>query len=246
MKTARHINRSKSNRFIQWGSLLKPGITTLLTFGLLACGSSTTTTGQNPDHRKGTLTSASAAKLNDGSNSHETCLCNFDSILNHPETPKLAKDIYLDRDWNIGNDTEMLALLDSLTASNNQSRAFYFKVVTQSERKSDGYYTEALSYAGYHFVLNHTAAFAAYFDDRTCHTSEDLKTWARIVAMEIAMNGERNEPLKAPIQHSEIINRVSYFRKTSVQQLVRYFFEFPAELMDGFLLIWCTIVTVRV
>ena len=45
--------------------------------------------------------------------------CNFDDFIADNKTPKLAKDIYLDNDWNLSNDSEALALLDSLTAKNN-------------------------------------------------------------------------------------------------------------------------------
>jgi len=37
--------------------------------------------------------------------------CNFDNFITNKKTPKLAKDIYLDNDWNLSNDIEALALL---------------------------------------------------------------------------------------------------------------------------------------
>jgi hypothetical protein len=80
--------------------------------------------------------------------------CNFDEFIADKKTPKLAKDIYLDNDWNLRNDNEALALLDSLTAKNNQSRPFYFKVVTKTYLKSDGYFSEGLGLAGKEYVEN--------------------------------------------------------------------------------------------
>jgi hypothetical protein len=116
--------------------------------------------------------------------------CQFEKFLNDPKTPKLAKDIYLDNEWNLDNDDEALALLDSLTAKNTTSRPFYFKVVTKSYRKSDGYYSEGLGSAGSDFVEKHTQEFASYFDDRMCHTNSDLYIWADIVVLEFALSEE--------------------------------------------------------
>lgn len=116
--------------------------------------------------------------------------CEFDKFVNDPKTPKLAKDIYLDNDWNLNKDNEALALLDSLTAKNKSSRQFYFKVVTKSEKKSDGYFSEELGNAGYEYVLNNTQEFASYFDSKQCHTDNDLDTWADILILEFGIIGE--------------------------------------------------------
>lgn len=195
----------------------------LVTIWLLACSGTLSENSLKSAHANSTLISAKAAESDYKSNDKEPCLCHFDSILNHPETPKLAKDIYLDRDWNIGNDAEMLALLDSLTTSNQPYRAFYFKVVTKTEKKSDGYYTEGLAYAGYHFVLNHTAEFAAYFDERSCHTSKDLTTWATIVAMELAMNGEGTDLRKNRDEYIRRLNANCTLCSTKQQETIRDF-----------------------
>jgi len=116
--------------------------------------------------------------------------CDFDKFLNNPKTPKLAKDIYLDKEWNLNNDTEALALLDSLTAKDKTSRPFYFKVVTKTKKKSDGYFSEGLGLAGYEFIGSHTQEFASYFDNKQCHTDNDFATWADIVIMEFSISGE--------------------------------------------------------
>jgi hypothetical protein len=116
--------------------------------------------------------------------------CQFWKFLDDPKTPKLAKDIYLDNEWNLDNDDEALALLDSLTAKNITSRPFYFKVVTKTYKKSDGYYSEGLGLAGSDFVKKHTQEFVSYFDDRMCHTNSDLCTWADIVLLEFAISEE--------------------------------------------------------
>src|SRR5690606_11536743 len=125
-------------------------------------------------------------------------------------------------EWNLRNDTEALALLDSLTAKDKTARPFYFKVVTKSEKKSDGYYSEGLGYTGYNYVLNNTQEFTSYFDNRQCHTENDLATWADIVIMEFSINGEGSydKPIvddyikklmsnckDCPITHKETINK---------------------------------------
>jgi hypothetical protein len=113
--------------------------------------------------------------------------CNFDNFIADKKTPKLAKDIYLDKDWNLSNDSEVLGLLDSLTAENKLSRPFYFKVVTKSYKKSDGYYSEGLGYTGKKYVENNTREFITHFDNKECFTDSDLTTWADIVMLEFSL-----------------------------------------------------------
>ncbi|MBK8845931.1 MAG: hypothetical protein IPO27_04875 [Bacteroidetes bacterium] len=116
--------------------------------------------------------------------------CDFDIFLNDPKTPKIAKDIYFDKEWNLSTDDKILALLDSLTAKDKNSRPFYFKVVTKTEKKADGYFAEGLAYAGYNYVLNNTQEFASYFDNKQCHTDNDLAIWAHIVILEFSIREE--------------------------------------------------------
>ena len=82
--------------------------------------------------------------------------CNFDNFIADKRTPKLAKDIYLDNEWNLNNGIEILALLDSLSAKNKTSRPFYFKVLTKAYKKSDGYFAEGLGLAGKEYLENNT------------------------------------------------------------------------------------------
>ena len=116
--------------------------------------------------------------------------CDFDNFIADKKTPKLAKDIYLDKDWNLSKDNEALALLDSLTAKNKPSRPFYFKVVTKTYEKSDGYFSEGLGLAGKEYVENNTKEFISYFDNKDCFTESDLTTWADIVILEFSISGE--------------------------------------------------------
>lgn len=116
--------------------------------------------------------------------------CNFDNFIADKKTPKFAKDIYLDNDWNLSNDNKALALLDSLTAKNKTSRPFYFKVVTKTYKKSDGYFSEGLGLAGKEYVENNTKEFISNFDNKDCFTDNDLTTWAKIVILEFSISGE--------------------------------------------------------
>lgn len=122
--------------------------------------------------------------------------CNFDNFIADKRTPKLAKDIYLDNVWNLSNATEALALLDSLTAKNKTSRPFYFKVVTKTYKKSDGYFSEGLGLAGKEYIENNTQEFAAYFDRKECFTDKDLETWADIVFLQIQLEQDNVETTK--------------------------------------------------
>ena len=123
--------------------------------------------------------------------------CNFDNFIADKKTPKLAKDIYLDNNWNLSKDHEALALLDSLNAKDKTSRPFYFKVVTKTHKKSDGYFSEGLGLAGKEYLENNTLEFISNFDNKECFTDEDLITWANIVILEFSISGEGeyNKPI---------------------------------------------------
>ncbi|NBP28919.1 MAG: hypothetical protein EBV23_04965 [Flavobacteriia bacterium] len=123
----------------------------------------------------------------------ERCQCNFERFLADQNIPQLAKAIYCNKEWNLNNDNQALALLDSLTAKNKTTRPFYFKVVTKTLEKSDGYFSEALGLAGYEFIEYHPQEFASYFDNRGCFTQDDLAAWADIVLMEFSIREEITE-----------------------------------------------------
>jgi hypothetical protein len=119
--------------------------------------------------------------------------CNFNAMVTDKDISELARNIYFNREWSLENDNEALALLDSLQARNKSSRAFYFKVVTKSYEKSDGFYSEALGSVGKEYVEQHTAEFIAYFDNSSCFTREDLMTWTKILIGEFSIIAEEND-----------------------------------------------------
>ncbi len=116
-------------------------------------------------------------------------VCNFDQPLRSAATPALAKKIFNDEAWDINND-EVLSFLDSLEGAEPASRPFYFRVVTNSYKKADGYYAESLGQAGKQYIEDHTREFLHYFDDSTCFTANDLQTWVDIVMLEFSMMSE--------------------------------------------------------
>ena len=173
---------------------MKFTVTIILTFGLLSCNNSADKKTVDNETAKDSLVHIDTFYIDQNeANSNEYKefnQCDFDKFLNNPKTPKLAKDIYLDKKWDLNNDTEALALLDSLTAKDKSARPFYFKIVTKTKKKSDGYFSEGLGLAGYEFIENHTQEFSSYFDNKLCHTDNDLATWADIVIMEFSISGE--------------------------------------------------------
>jgi len=173
---------------------MKLTVTIILTFGLLSCNNSADKKTVDIKTVKDSLVHIDTFYIDQNevnSNEYkEFNQCDFDKFLNDPKTPKLAKDVYLDKKWDLNNDTEALALLDSLTAKDKSARPFYFKIVTKTKKKSDGYFSEGLGLAGYEFIENHTQEFSSYFDNKLCHTDNDLATWADIVIMEFSISGE--------------------------------------------------------
>jgi len=119
--------------------------------------------------------------------------CNFNKFIADKNTSVLAKNIYLDNDWNLKNDTAALALLDSLNAKDKTSRAFYFKIVTKTFERSDGYFSEGLGLAGKEYVDYNTKEFITYFDNKDCFTNKDLETWAKIVMLEFSISADGND-----------------------------------------------------
>lgn len=112
---------------------------------------------------------------------------NTPSVLKNPNTPILAKDIYHNNEWNLSNDTESLALLDSLISMEVSNRLFYCKIITKTYSKSDGYFTEALGAAGHQFIETYTVEFISYFDIEQCMEDEDMDTWVNILMLEFAL-----------------------------------------------------------
>ncbi len=156
----------------------------IVLFGFSSCNNRTDETVIEENLKMVRLDSFFIDSIEVGGPIREFNNCTFNDFIIDQKTPKLAIDIYLDKDWNLNNENEALALLDSLKAKNKRLRPFYFKVVTKSYKKSDGYFSEGLGFAGKVYVENNTKEFAAYFDNKECFDENDLETWAKIVLLE--------------------------------------------------------------
>lgn len=115
----------------------------------------------------------------------------FKKYLKDPRTPLLAKNIFYNK-WQL-NDDEPLTLLNKLYADDMDARPFYFRVITNSYSKADGAYSEGLGNAGYEYIKNNVAEFTNYFTEADGFTDNDLRTWAKIVLLEIKLDYDNTE-----------------------------------------------------
>lgn len=169
----------------------------ILLFGMFACENQVdknVVDGKVKTKHKDSV--AIESKERSGQPPNEFQNCNFDIFINDEKTPKLARKIWLNKNWNLSNENEALALLDSLDAKNKISRSFYFKVVTMTYEKSDGYFSEGLGHKGKEYVENNTEEFAANFESKDCFTERDLDIWAKIVLLEFHVIQENVETTK--------------------------------------------------
>jgi hypothetical protein len=120
----------------------------------------------------------------------------FKKYLTDPKTPKLAKQIFNDN-WTL--EDEALVFISYLTDKDKEARPFYFRVVTNTYKKSDGAVSEGLGNGGYEYVKNNPKEFANYFIGKNSFTDNDLKTWADIVMLELQLIDENEIPKKEPI-----------------------------------------------
>ena len=160
---------------------IKYALLLLFSITLFACNTQSISK-EIPSKTSSNYSDSTKVKTDSLSNFQDSC--NWDAVLPNTAVSNLAKAIYYHRNWNLKNDNEALAILDSLNAKNKFSRAFYFKVVTLMYEKSDGYFSESLGLMGKDFVENHTKEFASYFEMKNCFNEHDLNTWVKIVMLE--------------------------------------------------------------
>jgi len=119
--------------------------------------------------------------------------CDYIRYLKDPKVSSLAKTIFNAGNWRLNSDT-ILSFLDSLSANDDDSRAFYFRVVTNSYKNADGFYSEALGITGKSYIERNTKEFVDYFIDKKCFSDKDLVTWENIVMLEFSiLEGDRND-----------------------------------------------------
>lgn len=110
------------------------------------------------------------------------------------------------------DDNEILAICDSLSSSNSEHAYFYFMLFTKSLKSADGFYAEAVCGYSYSFLLEHTEAFADYFNRSDQLTEENLAEWAICAYGEIAISEEQRE--RALSHYKAMLNnQVQQYRK---------------------------------
>lgn len=113
--------------------------------------------------------------------------CDFSQLLNDPQIPENAKKLVHD---NAPYSEESLDYFDTIEHSEKNKKAFYFKAITNSYKIADGAYAEGLGSMGKEYVEKHTIDFLSFFDNTTCFTESDLKTWVNIVMLEFSLIAE--------------------------------------------------------
>ncbi len=113
--------------------------------------------------------------------------CGFEKFLNDPKTPKLAKELFENKAQN--NDAA-LEYFEKLKSSNKNEREFYFKVITNLYKVTDGSTSEGLGYNGLDYIKNKTIDFVNYFENKECFSENDLKNWVGISMLEFSLEYE--------------------------------------------------------
>ncbi len=107
--------------------------------------------------------------------------------------------------FDLSNDVEALALLDSLF-SRNSSR-FYMTIVERTVSMSDGYYSEGLGIYAKHFFEERTCTLAACCWENGCSDKEAMNGWAKAIASEFLIEDE--DPLISFRTYADTINQRS-------------------------------------
>ena len=150
--------------------------------------------------------------------------CNFDRFLNDTRVPVIAKELY-NNTYKLKSD-EPLSLLEKLKSNNKEERKFYFRVITNSYKISDGAYSESLGNTGKEYVENKTEEFVEYFGNKECFTDDDLKTWAKITVLEFEIideNFEAGEKKSMAFKYcDELIIKSEKFTKNQKETILKF------------------------
>jgi len=117
-------------------------------------------------------------------------------VLDDSKTPRLAKDIYLGKAWDLteDNSAKLLRIVERLPDMDPMEKGFYFIVIAKSFDKAEGAYAESLGYAGKDYVDNNIVEFLNYFCGEGKLPDVYLQKWACIVAGETELIKENQDP----------------------------------------------------
>ncbi len=103
------------------------------------------------------------------------------------KTPRLAKDIYLGKDWELteNNSAKLLSIVERLPDMDPMEKGFYFIVIAKSFDRAEGAYSESLGYSGKSYIDNNMAEFLNYFCGEGKMPDVFLQKWAGIVSNEM-------------------------------------------------------------
>ena len=109
-------------------------------------------------------------------------------MVTHEMSP-LTRSIAEDRPFSLSNDTLALALLDSMNnGASEETRCFYFWVVSRSLKRSDGYYSEGVGVAGTSYLFERPSEFISSWS--VCLTTEERHRWIYYLAAEQSITSE--------------------------------------------------------
>ena len=179
--------RSRDNTWLGAATLLILGLLVIFLFG---CGqdagrnSSYNASGFNmgKDETAALDTTDTAVKVPPSERiaQHE---CDPTAFMRMTSITSLAQRITNGKDFSLANDTEALALLDSmLNGSRAEVREFYFWIVTKSLERSDGYYSEGVGSWGTAFLFNRPDEFLKCW--RHCINTAERRKWTYYLAAE--------------------------------------------------------------
>ncbi len=149
--------------------------------------------------------------------------CNYDKVLSNPETHELAKQLFYKTA--IYSD-EPLSYFDNLKNEDKLTREFYFRVLTNSYKFSNGAYAEGLGNLGKEYIENNLNDFTLFFENKICFSDKDLETWAQITLFEF-------EILESNIDVEKDISIVNKYCEKLIQESEQ-FSESQKETINKF------------
>jgi hypothetical protein len=113
--------------------------------------------------------------------------CNCYAVRTNPDTPPLALRL-----WNLEkvNDENVVSFFPQLYSESEETRVFYFQVITNAMTVSDGATSEGLGYEAAALVQNDLAHFTSFFTTNGCFDPIDIRTWAFCVFTEVQIESD--------------------------------------------------------